>query len=75
VRKGYLVRTRTDADLVQARSGDVTQRDAALASGAQLLSTDFPFNERARWTGYSVRFPEGGIARCDPALMGTTKSR
>ena len=66
VRKGYLVRTRTDAELEQARSGDVKQRDAALASGAQILSTDFPFEERASWTGYAVRFPEGTIARCNP---------
>jgi hypothetical protein len=68
VRKGYLVRTRTDADLAQARSGDVRQRDAALASGAQLLSTDFPFDERSSWSGYAVNFPEGGIARCNPVL-------
>jgi len=66
VRKGYLVRTRTDADLEQARAGDVKQRDAALASGAQILSTDFPFEERASWTGYAVSFPEGTIARCNP---------
>jgi Phosphoinositide phospholipase C, Ca2+-dependent len=68
VRKGYLVRTRTDADLVQARAGDVRQRDAALASGAQLLSTDFPFEERASWSGFAVSFPEGAIARCNPVL-------
>jgi len=68
VRKGYLVRTRTDADLIQARTGDVRQRDAALASGAQMLSTDFPFEERASWSGFSVSFPEGGIARCNPVL-------
>jgi len=67
VRKGYLVRTRTDAELAEARAGDVTTRDAALASGAQILSTDFPFEERATWTGYAVSFPEGGIARCNPA--------
>ena len=76
VRKGYLVRTRTDADLEQARSGDVTQRDAALASGAQILSTDFPFQERATWTGYSVSFPEGGNVRCNPVAKApgcTTK--
>jgi len=72
VRKGYMVRTRTDADLVQARANDVTQRDAALASGAQMLSTDFPFNERASWTGYSVRFPNGGIVRCNPVLKPGT---
>jgi hypothetical protein len=66
VRKGYLVRTRTDAELEQARAGDVKQRDAGLASGAQILSTDFPFEERASWTGYAVSFPEGTIARCNP---------
>jgi hypothetical protein len=42
VRAGYLVRTRADADTVQARTGDTTMRDAALASGAQLVSTDYP---------------------------------
>ena len=68
VRKGYLVRTRTDADTVQARSGDVTQRDAAFASGAQILSTDYAFNEKASWTGFSVSFPNGAIARCNPVL-------
>jgi calcium-dependent phosphoinositide phospholipase C len=68
VRKGYLVRTRTDADVVQGRTGDTRQRDAALASGAQLLSSDFAFEERSSWTGYSVRFPEGTIARCNPVL-------
>jgi hypothetical protein len=44
----------------------VKQRDAALSSGAQILSTDFPFQERAPWTGYAVSFPEGTIARCNP---------
>jgi hypothetical protein len=66
VRKGYLVRTRTDNDLIQPRTGDVGQRDAALASGAQILSTDFPFEERASWSGFAVTFPEGAIARCNP---------
>ena len=40
VEAGFIVRTRADADTVQARSGDTTQRDAALASGAQYVSTD-----------------------------------
>src|SRR5690606_6177200 len=34
VAQGFLVRTRADGDTVQARPGDTTQRDAALASGA-----------------------------------------
>lgn len=68
VRKGYIVRTRTDSDTVQARSGDVKQRDAALVSGAQMLSTDYPFKEGSTWTSYSVNLPEGTIARCNPVL-------
>jgi hypothetical protein len=68
VRKGYLVRTRTDADTVEARTGDTKQRDAAIASGAQILSTDYPFDEKASWSGFSVSFPKGGIARCNPVL-------
>ena len=68
VRKGYLIRTRTDADTVQARSGDTRQRDAALASGAQILSSDYYFDEKASWSGYSVNFPKGEIARCNPVL-------
>jgi hypothetical protein len=68
VRKGYLVRTRTDADTVQARTGETKQRDAALESGAQILSTDYPFDEKASWSGFSVSFPKGGIARCNPVL-------
>ena len=41
VREGFLVRTRADADTRQARANDVTQRDKALASGAQFISTDY----------------------------------
>ncbi|HEX5095322.1 MAG TPA: Ca2+-dependent phosphoinositide-specific phospholipase C, partial [Acidimicrobiia bacterium] len=35
-----IVRTRADADTVQARNNDTTDRDVALASGAQFVSTD-----------------------------------
>jgi hypothetical protein len=66
VKSGYLVRTRTDADTVQARSGDTKMRDAALASGAQILSSDYYFSEKASWTGFSVNFPKGEVARCNP---------
>jgi len=65
VRQGYLVRTRTDADLKEAAHNDTTRRDAMLASGAQLLSTDYPDGEPAA-TGYVVSFPAHLHARCDP---------
>jgi hypothetical protein len=66
VRKGYLVRTRTDADTKQARSNDTARREIALASGAQFLSTDYPKSEPSQWTPYSVALPGDAVARCNP---------
>ncbi|PPV09045.1 phosphatidylinositol-specific phospholipase C1-like protein [Xanthomonas bromi] len=65
VKAGYLVRTRTDADLKEAQHNDTRRRNAMLASGAQLLSTDFPINEPAD-NGYVVRFDGDAVARCNP---------
>ena len=65
VRDGFLVRTRADADTVAARSGSVTQRDKALASGAQFVSTDYPEPD-PKLSGYRVGFPVGVVARPNP---------
>ncbi len=69
VKQGYMVRTRADADTVQARSGDTTQRDAALSSGAQFISTDYPV-PNPDFSDYQVRLPGDGIARCNPVSPG-----
>ncbi|HEY1766628.1 MAG TPA: phosphatidylinositol-specific phospholipase C1-like protein [Terracidiphilus sp.] len=67
VRKGYLVRTRTDADTKEARTDSTSRRDAMESSGAQILSTDYPVNEPARWPGhFVVTLPDDAIARCNP---------
>ena len=67
VRQGYLIRARTDSDTKQARVNDTTTRDAMIASGAQLLSTDYPVNEPARWEGhFVVTLPGDVAARCNP---------
>lgn len=63
---GYLVRTRADADTIEARLGDTGPRDAALESGAQLVSTDYPEPDPRFGTGYEVSFPDGTVARCNP---------
>lgn len=68
VRKGYLVRTRADADTVQARTNDTRRRDEVLRSGAQMISTDYPALEPSKWTGYSVALPSGTPARCNPVI-------
>ena len=65
VAKGYLVRTRADAETRQARSNDTTQRDKALASGAQFVSTDYPEPD-LRFSNYCVRFEDKVVARANP---------
>lgn len=66
VAAGFIVRTRADSDTVQARIGDTTMRDAALASGAQFVSTDYPEPDPAFDTGYFVQIPGGMPAGCNP---------
>jgi hypothetical protein len=66
---GYLVRTRADADTAEARSGDTARREAAFASGAQIISTDYE-REDPRFPGYVVTMPGGGVARCNPVSAG-----
>ena len=65
VRAGFLVRTRADADTVEARSNDVRRRDAALLSGAQYVSTDYRRPE-PRFGPYQVRLPGGAVTVCNP---------
>jgi hypothetical protein len=66
VGRGYIVRTRADADTLDARFGDTTRRDAALASGAQFVSSDYPVPDPDFGTGYFVEIPEGDPGRCNP---------
>jgi hypothetical protein len=66
VAAGYIVRTRADADTVEARTGDTAPREAALASGAQFVSTDYPVPNPAFGTGYFVQIPGGMPGRCNP---------
>ena len=65
VRSGFLVRTRADAETLQARHNDPLQRDKALASGAQFISTDFP-EARPEFSPYHVRLPGNVVARSNP---------
>jgi len=67
VRQGYLVRARTDSDTREARADNTSKRDAMMTSGAQILSTDYPASEPARWYGhFSVELPGKVAARCNP---------
>jgi hypothetical protein len=66
VEAGFIVRTRADGDTVQARTGDTRQRDAALASGAHYVSTDYIWPDDRFGTGYVVELPGDTAARCNP---------
>jgi hypothetical protein len=68
VRAGYLVRTRSDLPLQTVLAGDTTLRDAAFASGAHVVSTDFPeVGMSARYrSDFVARFPDGTAVRCNP---------
>jgi Phosphoinositide phospholipase C, Ca2+-dependent len=66
VEQGFIVRTRADADLVEARMGDTIRRDTALRSGAQIVSTDFEVAVPAIGGEYVVVIPGGTPAGCDP---------
>jgi hypothetical protein len=65
VKAGFLVRTRADANTAEARKNDTAPRDAALASGAQYVSTDYLWPDR-RLSGYHVPIRADAPARCNP---------
>lgn len=73
VNRGYVVRTRADADTAQARSGSTAMRDAALSSGAQWVSTDYPVPGLAArfMTGYYTSLPNAAPTRCNPVNAPT----
>lgn len=62
---GLIVRTRADADTVEARTNDSTRREAALASGAQYVSSDY-MRPDTRFSGYAVALPGGVVGRSPP---------
>lgn len=65
VAAGFLVRTRADADTREARRNDPRRREAAFASGAHYISTDYPKPD-PRLGRYRVTFPRSEVVRCNP---------
>ncbi len=68
VEQGFIVRTRSDAGLEEARARDTRRRERALASGAQIVSTDFAIPIPSIGGDYVVRLPGGKPARCNPLV-------
>ena len=65
VKAGFIVRTRADADTLEARANDTSRRASAFASGAQYVSTDYRHPD-VRLSDYQVRLPDGAITVCNP---------
>jgi hypothetical protein len=80
VKAGYFIRTRADSGLRTKGPRPLARRDVAFASGAQIVSTDFPSGEAQNATGFVVEFSHSAPARINPingpeGLRGQTLGR
>lgn len=55
VQMGYLVRTRSDANTTEARENNYSRFEAALESGAQIISTDYYLPDTLFGTGFHIK--------------------
>ncbi|MCZ4225432.1 phosphatidylinositol-specific phospholipase C1-like protein [Pedobacter rhodius] len=66
VKKGYIIRTRADADTKQARKNDRNDFEAACKSGAQIITTDYYKKSTHFKSDYVVSFADGKYFRANP---------
>ena len=64
--RGVVIRTRADENVVEPLSGSTDRQKQALASGACIVSTDFPAADPNMESGYMTCMPSGGTARIHP---------
>lgn len=68
VKAGFMVRTRADADTKEARSGDLSRLESAIASGAQLISTDYYLDRLSPSGKFQVSLQNGKYESCNPLI-------
>lgn len=66
VKKGYIIRTRADADTKEARANDYTHFNAAKTSGAQIITTDYYLPSTFFNSPYQIKYDDGTYVRVDP---------
>ncbi len=66
VKKGYIIRTRADSDTQEARADDKSSFNAAMLSGAQIISTDYYKKSTHFKSDYTIAFPDGSYFRFNP---------
>ncbi|UCS91685.1 phosphatidylinositol-specific phospholipase C1-like protein [Echinicola marina] len=69
VKKGYMIRTRADADTKEARNEDYTRFEKAQTSGAQVISTDYYHPSSFFNSNYKVIFEGNKYERPNPVLV------
>jgi len=68
VKKGYMIRTRADADTKEARNDDYSRFEAAKKSGAQIITTDYYLPSKYFSSSYKISFDGGTYVRKNPLL-------
>ncbi|MGS2740009.1 phosphatidylinositol-specific phospholipase C1-like protein [Sinomicrobium sp. M5D2P17] len=66
VKKGYIIRTRADANTKEARQNDYTRFEAAQRSGAQIITTDYYLRSSLFDSSYKILFEGGTYFRVNP---------
>ena len=68
VKAGFMVRTRADADTREARLQDYSRLEAAVASGAQLISTDYYLGRLSPSGKFQISLTDGKYQVCNPLI-------
>jgi hypothetical protein len=68
VKMGFMVRTRSDSDTREARTGDKTRFESAVRSGAQVISTDYYQKSLSPNKDFEITF-DGKYSQCNPVLL------
>ncbi|MEO8414312.1 MAG: phosphatidylinositol-specific phospholipase C1-like protein [Ginsengibacter sp.] len=69
VKKGYMIRTRADADTKEARDNDYSTFEAAKKSGAQVITTDYYLPSKYFSSTYKISFDGESYVRANPLMI------
>lgn len=68
IKQGYIVRTRSDIETMDARANDPHRKLAAMQSGAQIISTDY-YKPDLRLSPFEVQWEGKHVCRVNPVLL------
>ncbi|MDN3593733.1 phosphatidylinositol-specific phospholipase C1-like protein [Zunongwangia endophytica] len=66
VKKGYIIRTRADANTTEARNNDYSRFETAKKSGAQIITTDYYMPSTFFESDYHIDFGKDNFSRKNP---------